>query len=154
MANYPAGVYGLLITGTVGTKFDSFVLSITLVDPCSTAQITLLDSPIVDDTYSLRDVDQSQPWDYANVLTIDTQVDCGLISVDFFNEDGSDSALDTSLFSDVRDANIFTVIYTEDVLKKGTYPISYKAYYSSYPGNFEEKRTAFTVTIIDPCDAP
>ena len=55
MATYPAGIYELLIKGTVGTKFDFFVLTIELVDPCPTALITLLDSPIVDDTYVLRD---------------------------------------------------------------------------------------------------
>ena len=55
MANYPAGTYELTITGTVGTQSDSFVLTIELVDPCPTAVITLLDSPIADDTYVLRD---------------------------------------------------------------------------------------------------
>ena len=50
--------------------------------------------------------------------------------------------------------NVFTVKYTENVLKAGQYPISYKAYYTQYPANFKEKRTAFTVTIIDPCDEP
>ena len=59
MANYPAGVYELLITGLVGTKFDSFVLTITLTDPCPTAVITSLPSPIVDDEYYLRSPAQS-----------------------------------------------------------------------------------------------
>ena len=56
MATYPAGTYLLLITGTVGTKSDSFTLTIELVDPCPTALITLLPSPISDDEYVLRHV--------------------------------------------------------------------------------------------------
>ena len=55
MASYPKGTYLLLITGTVGTQSDSFILTIELVDPCPTAAITLLTSPIVDKTYNLRD---------------------------------------------------------------------------------------------------
>ena len=154
MATYPAGIYELLIKGTVGTKFDSFVLTIELVDPCPTALITLLDSPIVDNTYVLRDPTQPQPWNYADIFTIATDVDCGLISVEFFNEDAGMTVLNTSLFDDARTPNIFSILETQDVTLDGTYPISYRAYHTLYPVNVQEKRTAFTMTVIDPCDAP
>ena len=36
--------------------------------------------------------------------------------------------------------------------KKGIYPISYRAYHEAYPDNFAENKSAFTVTVIDPCD--
>ena len=55
MATYPAGTYELLITGTVGTKSDSFTLTVVLVDPCPTATITLSPTPISDFEYVLRD---------------------------------------------------------------------------------------------------
>ena len=54
MANYPAQTYELLITGTVGTKSDSFTLTVVLVDPCPTATITLNTTPISDYNYVLR----------------------------------------------------------------------------------------------------
>ena len=74
--------------------------------------------------------------------------------MDIFNEDATESALDTAIFDDARDANIFKILYSEDISKAGSYPISYRAYFTLYSSNFEEKRTAFTVTIVDPCDQP
>ena len=110
MANYPAGTYELTITGTVGTQSDSFVLTIELVDPCPTALITLLDSPIADDTYVLRDAVKPQSWNYADIFTIATDVDCGSITVEFFNEDAGETALNPSLFNDARTPNIFSIL--------------------------------------------
>ena len=54
MAKYPAGTYELQIAGTVGSGSDSFILSVELVDPCSSAKITLQDSVIENATYTLR----------------------------------------------------------------------------------------------------
>ena len=156
MDSFPAGTYELIITGTVGTQSDSFTLPIEFVDPCSTAEITLLASPLIDDSYTLRDNAQVQSWNYSDLFTIATQVDCGPISVDFYNE-GDKSTLDSDLFGDVRDAagsNTFTVLYTEDVQKAAVYPISYRTYHTQYPDNYKEVTTAFTVTVIDPCDEP
>ena len=59
MVDYPAGVYTLEITGTVGIKAVSFTVEFELVDPCPFAAITLLSSQIVDDTYTLREPAQS-----------------------------------------------------------------------------------------------
>ena len=74
--------------------------------------------------------------------------------MEIFNEDATDSALDTDIFDDVRVPNDFKIKYSEDVTKDGVYPISYRAYHTNYSSNAEEKRTAFTITIIDPCDEP
>ena len=41
MAHYPAGTYTLEITGTVGIKSVKVSVNFELVDPCSTAAITL-----------------------------------------------------------------------------------------------------------------
>lgn len=88
------------------------------------------------------------------MFTIDTDVDCGPITVELFNEDATFTALDAALFDDVRDPNSFTVVNTADVTKAGTYPISYKAYHTNFPSNFQTKTVAFTITVIDPCDNP
>ena len=61
------------------------------------------------------------------------------------------------MFDDARDtatSNTFTILYTEDVSKSGSYSISYRAYLTDYPSNFKENRNAFTVIVIDPCDNP
>lgn len=55
MANFSSGIYQLEITGTVGTKSDKIIVDIELKDPCPDAAILLLPSPILDDTYVLRD---------------------------------------------------------------------------------------------------
>ena len=56
MANYLPGDYTFKITGTVGSKsaFETFTL--TLVDPCPTAILTIVNPAVfVDQTYILRD---------------------------------------------------------------------------------------------------
>ena len=68
--------------------------------------------------------------------------------------DAGKTPLDTVLFSDARDPNLFSIKQTDDEAKAGVYPISYKAYYTSYSANFIEKTGAFTVIVHDPCDSP
>ena len=65
--------------------------------------------------------------------------------------------MDTSIFLDDRTtpgAFNLASIYTEDVLKKGSYPIKYRVYHTLYPTNIVTLATPFTVQIMDPCDAP
>ena len=97
MAQYPAGVYTIEITGTVGIKVVSFKVDVELMDPCLGAPVTLLPSPINDDTYILRDPFQTQIWRFGKVFTIDTLVDCGPVHVDFFNA-VDQTPLDVALF--------------------------------------------------------
>ena len=89
-------------------------------------------------------------------MTVNTAADCGPQAVSFFLNDGSETALDPVLFSDVRDPanNSFEVLETQLVAKVGLYPITYKVVYTSYPANFKVQSTPFTVTIVDPCDSP
>ena len=44
MANYPAGPYTFTITGTVGAKSVTETFVITLVDPCPTTSLTIIDT--------------------------------------------------------------------------------------------------------------
>ena len=55
MANYLPGTYTFKITGEVGNKsaFTTFVM--TLIDPCPTTTLTIIQpDPFVDKTYILR----------------------------------------------------------------------------------------------------
>ena len=40
------------------------------------------------------------------------------------------------------------------MLKKGDYPILYRVSYTTYPDRQVESTVPFTITIVDPCDAP
>ena len=56
MVNYKPGEYVFEITGTIGTKSASATFVMTLVDPCFTTQIDILEpDPFEDLTYVLRD---------------------------------------------------------------------------------------------------
>ena len=62
----------------------------TLVDPCPTTVLTIIDpDPFEDKTYNLRDPQIDQFWDIDNLITKATLVDCGPITVEFFNDDVS-----------------------------------------------------------------
>ena len=88
MANYKPGDYTFEITGTVGTKSTSSTFIMTLVNPCPTT-VLMINEPIqfMDQTYTLRDAKIEQIWDIDSLITKETLVDCGEISVEFFNED-------------------------------------------------------------------
>ena len=105
MANYPAGTYQFLLTGTVGDKTTTASFSMVLVDPCPTATLTLKMNPFSDSTYNLGDLEQSQSWLYTDLFTVDTLVDCGDISVVFFKDDASGLTPDATIFRDDRDAS-------------------------------------------------
>ena len=62
-----------------------------------------------------------------------TQVDCGTQSIEFLYADSS--PLDTTLFSDTRGspANSFNVFYTELLSAVGSYQITYRVTFDSYP---------------------
>lgn len=88
------------ISGSSGAKTLSFVVYIELVDPCLTVDLDLLPNPLVDVTYVLYDPAMEQSWKIEDLLApLQTQVDCGPISVEFFNS-GDLSPLDSVLFVD------------------------------------------------------
>ena len=96
-------------------------------------------------------------WNIDNLITRATAVDCGALTVEFFNDDGGKTALDSDIFADDRTtAGAFNLAseYTEMVGKKGTYPIKYRVYHTSYLTNVVTLTDPFTITIADPCEAP
>ena len=124
------------------------------IDPCLTASVSLQTSPFSDYEYILRADAKTFEWEYADILIIDTQVDCGAISVDFFNSE-DESALDLNLFSDVRsDTNNFSIGPSQDVSKDEIYKVGLRSYFINYPDNFAESKPAFTITVTDPCKNP
>ena len=75
----------------------------TLVDPCLTTELNIIEpDPFENLTYTLRDPQINQFWDIDNLITKDTKIDCGPLTVSFFNVDKGKSALDSSLFLDDR----------------------------------------------------
>ena len=53
--NYPPGDYVFRITGKSGLNSYFVDITMTLIDPCPTTKLTLLQSPFIDQTYYVRD---------------------------------------------------------------------------------------------------
>ena len=88
MANYLPGQYTFEIKGIVGTKSSSSTFVMTLVDPCPTTTLTIKQpDPFTDKTYILRAPQINQFWDINKLITKATAVDCGALTVEFFNDD-------------------------------------------------------------------
>ena len=138
MATYPAGDYTFTITGTVGAKSVSETFVMTLVDPCPTTALTINNpASFVDGDYILRSSAIDRTWDIDVILSRATLVDCGPVTVEFFI-DGTLAPLDATIFDDNRatpGAYSLQSLYTEDVTKKGPYPIMYNAFHTSYVTN-------------------
>ena len=114
MANYPPGEYTFTITGTVGAKSVTATFVMTLVDPCPNVALTINEpATFVDGTYILRDPREERSWDIDAILSRDTPVDCGPVSVDFFDTTTAATPVST-VFDDDRTALSFASIYTED----------------------------------------
>ena len=73
------------ITGTSGLKKKTFTIDLVLVNPCYTVDLQLQPSPFSDQIYVLRDPEIEMSWQAENLIAPLTTVDCGPISVQFFN---------------------------------------------------------------------
>ena len=88
MVEVPPGLYTIRITGTVGSKSDFIELTVELVNPCPTAELVLSDGPIPSFDYVLRSEPISKQWDITDIIdSTNVLVDCGQISIEFFNDD-------------------------------------------------------------------
>ena len=98
MADFKPGAYTFEITGTVGPKSASATFVVTLVDPCPTTKLTInIPVSFVDQDYILRDPQIDRVWDPDTILTRNTLVDCGPITVKFINTN-TDAAPDSNIF--------------------------------------------------------
>ena len=86
----------------------------------------------------MRDNQIDQFWDINNLITKATLVDCGGLTVEFFNDDAGTTVLDSVIFLDERlTPGAFNLAskYTEDPAKKNSYPVKYRVYHTLYGGN-------------------
>ena len=91
-------------------------------------------------------------WNTNNLISKSTLVDCGPLSVEFFNNNAGKTPLDPDIFRDVRSTTQaqqynLASLRTEDDLKIGSYPIKYRVYHTHYPENEVSPKQAFTVKI-------
>ena len=131
MANYTPGSYTFTITGTVGTKSATATFVMKLVNPCPTTLLTVNNpAPFVTQTYILRDPQINRVWNIATIVTKGTLVNCGTLIVEFF-DNNTGIVPDPAIFEDSRvpGTNNFASLFTADSLKRGNYPIRYRAYY-------------------------
>ena len=141
MVNFMPGTYEMQITGKSGAKTASFKINLVLVDPCPTVDLNLQPSPFFDATYVLDEPAMQQPWQAANLITPQTKVDCGPISVEFFNDDATKSAINTVLFKDDRTTspkNFFRILFNNNPLTIGSYLIRYRVFHTDYVTNAVE----------------
>ena len=120
MKNFLPGTYVFKIEGTIenmhGSQSVYAEFSLTLVNPCPESTLSLLPSPFAD-TEVWRREDSTLGWTIADMVTSSTTLDCGLISVEFFNDNEQKSELDSSMFFDDRSgspSNQFTVLSAPD----------------------------------------
>ena len=144
MVTYPPGTYDLEIMGTVGNKSASTTVTVTLVDPCLTTILTIVDpDPFDNQNYILRDPQMDTIFDINSLMTKGTLVDCGPVTLEWFNDDGKplDSTLfkyDTTIISNDPTQHNLATLYTEDPIKKGSYLIRYRMFHDNYPLNVVE----------------
>ena len=81
MVNFEPGKYTLEVTGTSGSKVESFTVDLVLVDPCYTVDLQLQPNPFIDAIYVLYEPGMLQAWQAENLISPLTQVDCGPITV-------------------------------------------------------------------------
>ena len=89
IANYPPGDYVFRITGTSGLNSNFVDITMTLLDPCATDPLTLLENPFVDATYILRDPQMMQNWDLSTMVSKESAAECGPFEIIFFNDDAT-----------------------------------------------------------------
>lgn len=155
MANYKPGQYTFEITGTVGSKSEKVTFIMTLKDPCPTTSLTINNpTTFINEVYTLRDPSISRIWDIDTIISRDTLIDCGLVTVIFIDTNTGTTPDPTIFFDERINLNSFNYAtqFNDVVDKKGDYPIKFTVYHTSYPLNSVSK--TFTVKVLDPCEAP
>ena len=91
MLKYTPGSYEFTVRASVGSEVavsTEFTFNFTLVDPCPTSTLkSLQDFPFIDLRYTLGRNSLEQKFAIANLVELDTQVDCGEIKIEFIDEE-------------------------------------------------------------------
>ena len=94
------------------------------------------------------------------VVASSTTYNCGPLSLEFFNDDATQSSLDETLFLDDRanaPQNAFTVLQaqaTDGEMHLGAHAILYRVFYAEYPDVRVDQTAPFTIEVVNPCDMP
>ena len=132
-ATYIPGTYKFKITATVGSKSNFITFDLKLVDPCSTATITLSASPFVDETKILGAAETTQTWNLSSMYAINTMVNCGALELEFYLKDGLKTPLNSAIFEDRRAPEKFARKFVTNYSYVGVYTITYQIYLVNYP---------------------
>ena len=131
------------------TTFGQKDFTITLVDPCIAATLTvnaaILTSTSI--TYALYNPADSQVLSTSNVSSDEVTATCPAIELDVLNSDGS--ALDSAVFTFTSGTSTFE-IESSDISKLATYNLKVTAKYTgaTYINIYE---LLFTVIVADAC---
>lgn len=117
--------------------------------------MTLSASPFPASTdHGLGTQQKEFPWSINDLISKETELDCGPVLVEFTDENGNPLS---DLFDDARRQsgnNEFGVKQTDDINDVGTYTIKYTVCYEdSAPDNCREG-PPFTVDVVNPCSEP
>ena len=157
---YQPGDYRITIKASVGlqiTTSTNIQLTLTLINPCLSAEIVNRTFRFEDVTFSLEDDPLFIYYDESELATFSTRVNCGEITIEFFSDENDELELNPALFSTFQVSytkGIFIVqqkdtrdIEAEDLI--GDYEIHYAAYSTEYPAMGVLISEAFIVTIVD-----
>ena len=124
-----------------------------MIDPCPSMTLSLaFGQPLRDSRYFLGDEDLVYTWDDQNIILKDTLVDCGVLVVDIYHDDGAKTPPDPLIFE--KEDQAFTLRSTLDKQYEGDYVFRFDAYYDQYPAVVYQLTEPFTIKIVDPCNAP
>ena len=86
VSTYPPGVYTFTITGTLNNLSDATTLTVTFVDPCPNAVLTInKPADFIDTDYILRDPPFTIHWDSRIIAIASTDpLKCGSFDVRHF----------------------------------------------------------------------
>jgi len=94
---YPPGVYEIEICGTAGTQSGCETFTITVVDPCTVANLSLAREILKpEENHKVGDAPAIQTWSSLDLLVSDRVYDCGAPT--FILTKPDESPFDTTLF--------------------------------------------------------
>lgn len=83
------GLYVFEITATVGDTSASIQFTLNMGDPCGGVTLVQTSDPFIDQTYTLRDPNLDQIFQFSTFVQISTNVDCGEFGISFFYDDAA-----------------------------------------------------------------
>ena len=120
-----------------------------MVDPCLTTPLNFNSGFFQDMSYKLFDPAATQLWTPSDLINPDTEVDCGLISVNLIG------IADKPFIEDNRSnssSNELSVPFSDDNLIVGVFPVDVQVFYTNYPDNSVTTVNDFSIRVQENCD--